>query len=212
MKSINKSLLAVAVAGTLGMGSVSVMAEDGLSGNVSLVSNYLWRGVVQSNKDMPAIQGGMDYTKGNFSMGTWGSPLGTNGTEIDLYASFKAGPVTIGGIYYYYPASTGSDFYEVNVGGDVGPVSLMGSYQLNGTNPYYVEASYSMPMGKASLDMHVGYGTSYTASGGGAAYDASVGVSGSAGGLDLSAKYSTTSAATAAGNEGKFVVSMGKSM
>lgn len=210
MKTVNKKLLAVAVAGVLGMGSVSAMADDGLSANVSIVSNYIWRGVVQANKEnLPAIQGGMDYTKGDLSVGTWGSPLGTAGTEIDLYGSYNFGPVTVGAIYYYYPAVSGADFYEANVGGDVGPVSLMASYQLNGTNPYYVEASYSMPMGKASLDLHVGYGSSYTDASGNAVADASVGVSGKAAGLDLSALYSTTGAAVA--NQGQFVVSASKS-
>ena len=210
MKTVNKKLLAVAVAGVLGMGSVSVMADDGLSANVSIVSNYIWRGVVQANKkDLPAIQGGMDYTKGALSVGTWGSPLGTSGTEIDLYGSYDFGPVTVGAIYYMYPASSGSDFYEANVGGDVGPVSLMASYQLDGTNPYYVEASYSLPMGKASLDFHLGYGSTYTTTSGDNAYDASVGVSGKAAGLDLSALYSTTSANVT--DQGQFVVSASKS-
>jgi len=209
MKTVNKKLLAVAVAGALGMGSVPAMAKDGLSANVAITSNYIWRGVVQaSKKDLTAIQGGFDYTKGALSVGTWGSSLGTSGTEIDLYGSYAVGPVTIGVITYQYPAA-GGDFSEVNVGGDVGPVSLMASYQIDGTNPYYVEGSYSMPMGKVSLDLHLGYGSTYKTTSNENAYDASVGISGSAAGLDLSALYSTTSANTT--DQGNFVVTVAKS-
>lgn len=216
MKNVNKKLMVMAVAGVLGMGSVSAMAADGLSANVSLVSNYLWRGVVQADKEnQMTVQGGFDYTSGPVSFGTWGSSLYGAGTEQDFYGSYAAGPVTVGAIYYYY--GTPSDFYEVNVGGDVGPVSLMASYTPDnagsGSSAYYVEAGYSMPLGSASLDLHAGTGTSYTTTSGGAAYDASIGVSGTYGGLDLAAVYSTTSAdpASITGSQGQFAVSASKS-
>ena len=218
MKTVNKKLLAVAVAGALGMGSaVPAMAGDGLSANVAMTSNYIWRGVVQGSKEnLVAIQGGFDYTKGALSVGTWGSSLGTGGTEIDLYGSYSFGPVTVGLISYQYPAVS-SSFSEANVGGDVGPVSLMASYQLDGTNPYYVEASYSTPIGKASLDLHVGYGGSYVTTSGSNALDYSIGVSGSAYGLDLAAVYSssdadqTLSGPGAGTSAGQFAVSASKS-
>lgn len=201
MKVINKSLLAVAVAGTLGMGSVSVMAEDGVSANMAFVSDYIWRGQSQSNKKA-AVQGGIDYAKGDFSFGTWGSSLGSTytGAEIDLYASYKAGPVTIGGIYYYYPLA-GGNFYEINVGGDLGPVGLMYSYNPD-TQGSYAEASYSLEMTKGvSLDLHAGYGDKNVGT------DYSIGISGSAGGLDLA----VVGASHDTGGSVAFV-SVGKSM
>ena len=211
MKTVNKKLLAVAVAGVLGMGSVSAMAADGLSANVAITSNYVWRGVVQADKEnAPTMQGGFDYTSGDFSVGTWGSSLYGAGTEIDLYGAYQAGPVSIGAIYYYYG---GGDFYEVNVGGDVGPVSLKASYSpdVAGSSTYYVEGGYSMPMGKASLDLHAGYGTSYLNSSGNAALDYSIGVSGSAGGFDLAAAYSSTDAVSPF-SAGQFAVTASKSL
>jgi hypothetical protein len=60
---------------------------------------------------------------------------------------------------------------------------------------------------KVSLDLHLGYGDGNYLS---ADYDASVGVSGSAGGMDLSAAYVYSAAEV--GNEGKFVLAVGKSM
>jgi len=184
MKTVNKKLLAVAVAGVLGMGSVSVMAADGVSANVGFVSNYVWRGVTQT-EDKPAVQGGFDWTKGDASVGVWGSSLNGSsvaslpGMELDVYGSYKIGPVTVGAIYYAYPMATAADTYELNVGGDVGPVSLMASYNpdLKGT---YLEAGYSFEMTKGiSLDLHVGNADQ------GVGTDYSVGISGSTGGFDL---------------------------
>jgi len=198
MKTINKTLMAVAVAGTLGMGSAAVMAE-GPSANVAIVSDYVWRGDSQTS-EKPAVQGGLDWTKDKASFGVWGSSL-TTGTELDFYGSYNFGPVTVGAIYYYYPSTTSSNFSEVNVGGDVGPVSLMLSYNTDSaaTSKYYVEAGYSFELAKGtSLDLHVGQAESLTA-------DYSVGVATKAAGLDLGATYSNK-------DKGLFFVSVGKSI
>jgi uncharacterized protein (TIGR02001 family) len=209
MNKLTKSLVA---AGLLAGISAPALA-DGVSGNVSLVSDYVWRGVSQSNNN-PTMQGGMDYEKGAFSVGTWGSSTDTNGTEIDLYGAYNFGPVAVGAIYYYYPG--GGSFTEVNVGGDVGPVSLLASYATDVTgNPYYVEASYSHSFGKVSLDLHGGYGESYVDTSGNAVFDYSVGLSGSAGGVDLAAVYAYTGAdltGTGDSSSGKAYVSISKSM
>ena len=176
MKTVNKTLLAVAVAGAFGMGSVPAMA-DGVSANVGFVSNYVWRGMTQSS-DKPAVQGGFDYAQGPWSVGIWGSSMDLV-TEVDLYGSYSFGPVTVGLITYQYPSATAANFNEVNIGGDIGPVSLMYSYDPdNKTN--YIEAGYSFEMTKGvSLDLHVG---NYDQ---GIGTDYSVGVSGSYGGFDL---------------------------
>lgn len=198
MKTINKALMAVAVAGTLGMGSVSAMAE-GPSANVAIVSDYVWRGDSQTT-EKPAIQGGLDWAKDKLSFGVWGSSL-TTGTEIDLYGKYNFGPVAVGAIYYYYPATTTSSFSEVNVGGDVGPVSLMFSYNTDSaaTSKYYAEAAYSFELSKGtSLKLHVGQAEKLTA-------DYSLGVATKAAGLDLGATYSNK-------DKGLFFVSVGKSI
>ena len=193
MNKLTKSLVA---AGLLAGMSAPVLADDGLSGNVALVSDYVWRGVEQSPDAEPTMQGGMDYTTGNFSFGTWGSSLNV-GTEIDVYGSYNFGPVTVGAIYYYFPFFLGnSGATEVNVGGDVGPVSLMASYATDVTgNPYYLEASYSYQIAKpVSLDLHGGYGETYTTASGGAAFDYSIGVSGTVGKLEWAGVYAYSEA------------------
>jgi len=214
MKTVNKKLLAVAVAGVLGMGSVSAMAADGVTANVGFTSDYAWRGVTQSAND-PAVQGGFDYAKGAASVGIWGSSINWGpGAEMDFYGSYSFGPVNVGAIYYYYPSAGGS-FYEVNVGGDVGPVSLMASYTPDnagsGVSATYVEASYSLEMTKGvNLDLHVGNGDIYQTASLGNATDYSIGVSGAVSGFDMSLAYVKSDAA--ADDKGKTIFSVSKSM
>ncbi|MGQ9686796.1 MAG: TorF family putative porin [Thiobacillaceae bacterium] len=97
--------------------TLPALANDGpLSGNLSLTSNYLFRGVSQT-QDGPAVQGGIDYTHpSGFYVGTWASNVAwvketglkdNNSLEIDLYGGYKgeAGPITydLGLIHYHYP-------------------------------------------------------------------------------------------------------------
>jgi uncharacterized protein (TIGR02001 family) len=205
MKKLTSTLIAAGVISGAAM-SAPAMAE-GPSMNVSLTNDYIWRGVTQSG-NKAAIQGGLDWEKDAFSWGVWGSSI-TAGSEVDLYGSYNFGPVAVGAIYYYYDQAGGS-FYEINAGGDVGPVSLMASYSGD-LETYYLEAGYSLEVSKGvSLDLHLGYGDSYTTASGGTALDYSAAVSGSTGGVDLALGYAKSDAAS--DNEGKVFVSVGKSM
>ncbi len=107
----------MAVAGT-------ASAQGEFSGNVALTTDYVWRGVSQSNEDI-ALQGGFDYENGMFYAGVWASSVdfqddaGTN-LEIDFYAGL-AGELEsgigwdLGFIYYNYPddGDEDLDFYEL---------------------------------------------------------------------------------------------------
>jgi len=61
-----------------------------VSANVSFASDYIWRGMTQS--DGPAVQGGFDYaSEGGFYAGLWGSNVNFNdgaGSELDLYFGY----------------------------------------------------------------------------------------------------------------------------
>jgi hypothetical protein len=61
---------------TLSLGGVqTAAAEDphSFSANIGAVSNYMWRGVSQT-QDGPAVQGGLDYAHSSgFYIGTWAS-------------------------------------------------------------------------------------------------------------------------------------------
>ena len=61
-----------------------------VSANVSFASDYVWRGMTQS--DGPAIQGGFDFeAESGFYAGIWGSNVNFNdgaGSELDYYAGY----------------------------------------------------------------------------------------------------------------------------
>ena len=109
----------------LAMLSAASVANADITANLGVTSNYIWRGVTQSDNSA-AVSGGIDYSHENgFYAGTWisnidwGMPeddLGT-GAEVDFYAGFSgsAGELgyDIGYIYYYYPNFTDADFGEI---------------------------------------------------------------------------------------------------
>lgn len=107
-------------------------AQAGVSGNLGVTNNYIWRGVTQT-RDQAAVSGGLDYAADiGFYAGTWASNVDfaddDKGYEIDLYGGF-AGEVAdftydIGTIYYAYPAQDDLNFLEVLVRGGYGPVGV----------------------------------------------------------------------------------------
>jgi uncharacterized protein (TIGR02001 family) len=96
------------------------------SGNVGFTTDYVFRGISQSNENA-AVQGGVDLTCGNFYVGVWGSSIdfGIEGTaEIDIYGGYKTTigrfAVDLGFIYYAYPgidSAFDADFFEVKAAG-----------------------------------------------------------------------------------------------
>lgn len=117
MKRIVPSLLLT----TLVSSSAVALAEDSphsFSGNVSLTSNYVFRGISQTGGDA-AIQGGLDYSHSSgFYLGTWASNVGwiedfqrygSGSMEIDLYGGFRGDvgstglTFDVGAIRYMYP-------------------------------------------------------------------------------------------------------------
>jgi len=103
-----------------------------LTGNVSLTTNYKFRGqdqdVLGKNdfaKDgavKPAIQGGLDYAFGSsgFYVGNWNSSvnwLKGNSIEMDFYGGykFKGGPIDwdVGVLTYVYPGNSAGATTEI---------------------------------------------------------------------------------------------------
>jgi uncharacterized protein (TIGR02001 family) len=80
-------------------------AASPLTANVSLTSNYVFRGISQTGGD-PAIQGGFDYTHSSgLYIGTWASNVGW----IEDYQGYKSGNMEID-VYGGYRGSFASDF------------------------------------------------------------------------------------------------------
>ena len=124
----------IAAASALALSAGAASAQDAaqkpftLSYNVGVASDYVFRGVSQTDQDAQLF-GGVDLTAGRFYAGTWASNVDfgdKTDAEIDLYAGFKPtlGPVALdlGVIYYGYagaPAGTGYGNTEFKVAGSV---------------------------------------------------------------------------------------------
>lgn len=100
-------------------------SEIGISANMALTSNYVWRGMTQT-KDSPAVQGGVDLSYMGFYAGTWGSNVDfgandNNSLELDIYGGY-AGEFAglgydVGYIQYVYPNKSDEyNFGEAYVG------------------------------------------------------------------------------------------------
>ena len=132
------------------MSLASVSSYAGVSANVSFTTDYIWRGMTQS--DGPAVQGGFDYeADSGFYAGFWGSNVNFNngnGQELDYYAGygFSLGDVgvDVGYITYDYPDSDPDlKFEEIYIGfsfGDLGLTYASGQDEA----PDYIEVSYGI--------------------------------------------------------------------
>jgi uncharacterized protein (TIGR02001 family) len=150
-------------------------SEIGISANVAATSNYVWRGMTQSD-DAPAIQGGFDVEYKGFYLGTWGSSVqwedstgDTAAMEADFYAGYtnELYGVTydIGAIKYVYPNIMSEfNFAEVYLGlGYDFEIFSIGAKYSNGIKvdkldaPDNIEGTVSVPL-PAEISLNGAYG------------------------------------------------------
>jgi uncharacterized protein (TIGR02001 family) len=160
-----------------------------LNGGATLVSDYRFRGISQTDK-RPAIQGTFSIShKSGFYATVWGSSIDDyvaygGDVELDLIFGYKktVGSTTVdtGFLYYYYPGTNGTNanFAEpyFAVTQLVGPVSVKGTIAYapkqnalsvgNGAeeNLYLAgDLSYAVPKTPVGLTAHFGhsFGPSY---------------------------------------------------
>ena len=165
MSKMKKSLLAASVLAVTAMGSGPVLAE--ISANVGVTSNYMWRGMTQTN-DQAAISGGLDFEhESGFYVGTWASNVSWGGEEgdetgyeLDVYGGF-AGEIgefgyDVGYIKYMYPSYDDENFHEFYVGGSYSVFSAMISRDPKNKNNYgQVGVDFDLPQG-IGLGLHAG--------------------------------------------------------
>lgn len=143
------SSLAIAVLLTL---APVGMARAGASGSVALTSDYIFRGVSQTNQE-PALQAGLEYAADSgFYVGTWGSNINwlsdlstpeapiSSSLELDAYAGYRGKfgdsiGFDVGALYYWYPGDYPSGFNsadtaELYFGISAGVFSAKYSYAL----------------------------------------------------------------------------------
>ena len=112
MKTMKIALAAAAA--TVALSGAATAEELKLSYNVGVVSDYVFRGVSQTQED-PAIQGGVDATYGIGYAGVWASNVDFGAddpsAEIDLYAGVRPTlgdtSLDLGVLYYGYVKDKG---------------------------------------------------------------------------------------------------------
>ena len=133
------------IAGLAGLAlSTPAMAQEEeadaitVSGSVALVSDYRFRGVSQTDKEL-AVQGGLSVShESGFYVGTWASNLsgwgtfGGSNTELDIYGGYAmevgGGKLDVGVTWYMYPGGADTtDFAEAyaKLSGTLGPVNML---------------------------------------------------------------------------------------
>lgn len=150
--------LKAALAAALALSALAAgNARAGTTGSISLTSDYLFRGVSQTNQE-PALQGGIEYAHDSgFYVGAWGSNISwlsdtvvpgddiSSSLELDGYLGYrgKAGEIfsyDVGVLTYYYPGDYPGGFNspnttEITLGGTLAPsetvsVGLKYSYSV----------------------------------------------------------------------------------
>ena len=222
MKKYFRMLLVAAVSTFLLSGPAPASAADeglvpgvSISANVSMLNQYRWRGLDQSNTQ-PAIQGGFDlaHTSGLY-IGTWMSNVdwGTtkNSTELDIYGGFgfelpNGVGVDLNFTQFTYPGGLDSlnyDFAEFGIGlsKDLGVAAVSAGFNFTGEfygssgSAEYIHAGLDIPLpADFGLSAHVGHQTiDDNATYGVDDYtDWSVGVGFPLAGLDVSVTYVDT--------------------
>ena len=173
MNQFNKSLIVLGLI----IGAPQAIAE--ISGNATIASDYVFRGVSQSAENL-AIQVGLDYShESGFYAGTWGSNVdfyaaqeaGDNdeSVELDFYLGF-AGSFGESGVdydasylYYTYPGSISSISYgEFVFGLSYQDLSLQYAYSSDlfatDATGQYISAAYDFTLPQdITLSLQAGY-------------------------------------------------------
>ncbi|TAK88191.1 MAG: hypothetical protein EPO20_01825 [Betaproteobacteria bacterium] len=114
---MRKSILPLALAAASivpAIAAAQAPAPSPVTGNLSLVSDYRFRGLSQT-MTRPAVQGGFDYAHASgIYLGNWNSNVSSTiypnaNLEMDFYGGYKRAfgdlGLDLGFIYYYYPGS-----------------------------------------------------------------------------------------------------------
>lgn len=158
--------------------------EHKLTGNIGLYSEYMFRGLTQTDRD-PALQGGFDYSHASgIYLGTWASNISWlkdfgaydrgGSMEWDFYGGYRGSVgdfgYDVGLLYYWYPGSAAPGAVKANTLEAYGALSWKWlsakySYSLDdktfgvrdSDGTWYLDLSASVPVtDKISLQAHWG--------------------------------------------------------
>ncbi len=174
----------VSLAGAV-MAAHAQEAPPPVTGSLAITSDYLFRGLTQTNRK-PALQGSLqyDHTSG-FYAGVWGSSISwlsdyegvSSSIELDLYAGFKGGfgegwTYDVGVLRYQYPGQFPDGFTSPNtteVYASIGWKTLSAKYWYATTNAFgftdseksdYIEVNWNQPFADIwTFNAHAGHQT-----------------------------------------------------
>jgi hypothetical protein len=170
MKKLIKSSLSVALATLM---SISMFAQAGeavaddhssaVSYNIGYMSEYWYRGYYMSES---SVSFGADAEMGNFYVGTWWADV-DKGVEYDIYGGYNFSlmgiPMYAGFTGYYYSDNFDSDYQEINIGADMGFMSIDaavdGEYQLAAGDQGYQHYTITVPLSFVGLPIDYQYQT-----------------------------------------------------
>jgi uncharacterized protein (TIGR02001 family) len=187
---MSKLTYSLILAGITGLTTASAFAADAaptpehsLTGNVGLFSQYIYRGITQTN-EKPALQGGFDYAHSSgLYAGIWGSNVSWisdpgNGVsaslELDTYFGYKNSfaedfSYDVGFLRYNYPGSYPAGFTKPDTDEIYGQLgykwfTLKYSHSLgdtfgiaNSKNTNYLDLSANFEVAdKLTLGLHAG--------------------------------------------------------
>jgi len=170
MKKLIKSSLSVALAALM---SISMFAQAGeavaddhssaVSYNIGYMSEYWYRGYYMSES---SVSFGADAEMGNFYVGTWWADV-DKGVEYDIYGGYNFSlmgiPMYAGFTGYYYSDNFDSDYQEINIGADMGFMSIDaavdGEYQLDAGDQGYQHYTITVPLSFVGLPVDYQYQT-----------------------------------------------------
>ena len=135
-----------------------------ISSNVGISTDYIWRGITQTDGDA-AVNGGFDLSADNgFYFGTWASNAGGKNSnysmELDVYLGFSgemAENMTydIGYISVIYPGDDSADFEEAYIAFNIYGLNILYSDGQD-NSPSYSEIGYSVDAGPGSFNISYG--------------------------------------------------------
>jgi len=164
----------VAISSLIGAALIACTAQAEITANVALSSDYMFRGISQTD-NTPAISGGFDYShESGFYAGVWASNVDENffpgaNVEIDTYVgwggSADSWSYDVGVLRYNYPGVKNSDTNTNeaygSLGYDFGVASVTGGIAMSddffgAENSEYYSLGVDIPVGDYAVA--IGYG------------------------------------------------------
>jgi uncharacterized protein (TIGR02001 family) len=142
----------------LGLAASSAAVAGDFSANVGMMSDYIFRGIKQSDASAYA---GLDYEhESGFYIGTWGADVGV-GMEYDLYAGYGGSigdfSYGIGATGYFYTDDFDETYQEINLTAGYGWFSVEYSFGTYDSSP---EQDYGFVAGTVEYEgFYATYGT-----------------------------------------------------